>query len=34
MNSFIAPEIDVLDINPMGNITLGSGSKVNPNVPE
>lgn len=33
MNNFIAPEIDVFDINPMGNIQIGSGSKVTPNVP-
>lgn len=33
MNGFIAPEIDVFDINPMGNIQIGSGSVRDPHVP-
>ena len=34
MNDFIAPVISIVDIEPFGNVHLGVGSKVNPNVPE
>lgn len=34
MNDFIAPVISVVDIEPLGNVHIGVGSIVNPNVPE